>query len=382
MISLCMITKDEERFLARCLSSVQPIVDEIIVVDTGSVDRTREIAGLFNAKVFDFEWTDDYSAARNLSLSKASGDWIFSLDADEVISERDHRLFKSLIANSEPGFSAYSFVTRNYTNDTNHVGWIANDGHYKCEEAGCGWVPTDKVRLFPYHTKIQYEYAVHEMVEPSLHREDVEIRESRIPIHHYGPLLRNKKDLKMRAYYRIGRKKLHTSGENVVSLYELAIQAAILGETAEAIVLWEKFIALKSDMPEAFVHLATAYFQDNNYHSALQASKKALELAPEMKEALYNYSLCEFIIGDIGEAIAYLEYLLDSSPEFLPARFLLAAAHICSGNKQKGRKRFKELSQTEMGPNLNATCRELAQRLVDDNRIDSAKLLIETSQGL
>ena len=186
----------------------------------------------------------------------------------------------------------------------------------------------------------------------------------------------------MRAYYRIGRKKLHTLGENVVSLYELAIQAAILGETAEAIVLWEKFIALKSDMPEAFVHLATAYFQDNNYHSALQASKKALELAPEMKEALYNYSLCEFIIGDIGEAIAYLEYLLDSSPEFLPARFLLAAAHICSGNKQKGRKRFKELSQTEMGPNLNATCRELAQRLVDDNRIDSAKLLIETSQGL
>jgi tetratricopeptide (TPR) repeat protein len=220
------------------------------------------------------------------------------------------------------------------------------------------------------------------MVEPSLQRGGIKIEECGIPIHHYGPLIKNRAHSKMQAYYRIGQKKLNSSGEQTVSLYELAIQAANLGKPAEASRLWEKFIALKSDLPEAFVHLATAYFQNNNYHSALQASKKALELAPEMKEALYNYSLCEFIIGDIGEAIAYLEYLLDSSPEFLPARFLLAAAHICSGNKQKGRKRFKELSQTEMGPNLNATCRELAQRLVDDNRIDSAKLLIETSQGL
>ncbi|MGD8447496.1 MAG: glycosyltransferase family 2 protein, partial [Desulfobacterales bacterium] len=84
-----MITRNEEQFLQRCLDSVQGIVDEIVVVDTGSVDRTIGIARSFCARIYHFEWTEDFSAARNFSLSKANGDWIFSLDADETISEQD-----------------------------------------------------------------------------------------------------------------------------------------------------------------------------------------------------------------------------------------------------------------------------------------------------
>ena len=83
-LSICMIVKNEELNLAKCLMSVKPVADEIIVVDTGSTDKTKAIASALGAKVFDFTWTNDFSEARNYSLSKASGDWILVLDADEI----------------------------------------------------------------------------------------------------------------------------------------------------------------------------------------------------------------------------------------------------------------------------------------------------------
>lgn len=94
-ISLCMIVKNEEEVLARCLNSVKKAVDEIIIVDTGSVDETKKIAKSFGAKVYEFEWIDDFSAARNYSFSFASCDYIIWLDADDVISPQD---LKKLIA--------------------------------------------------------------------------------------------------------------------------------------------------------------------------------------------------------------------------------------------------------------------------------------------
>ena len=74
-LSLCMIVRDEEAVLARCLQSVRAAVDEMILVDTGSLDGTREIAGGFTEKIYDFTWIDDFSAARNYAVSKASGDY-------------------------------------------------------------------------------------------------------------------------------------------------------------------------------------------------------------------------------------------------------------------------------------------------------------------
>ena len=84
-LSLCMIVKDEEPVLERCLESVRGLFDEIVVIDTGSVDRTREIALSFGAFVYDFPWRDDFSAARNFSFSKATGNYLFWMDADDVL---------------------------------------------------------------------------------------------------------------------------------------------------------------------------------------------------------------------------------------------------------------------------------------------------------
>ena len=95
-ISLCMIVKNEERVLKRCLDSVRDLVDEIIIVDTGSTDATKRIAAGYTDKIYDLTWNDDFSAARNFAFSKATKEYIYSADADEVLSEENRRRFRLL----------------------------------------------------------------------------------------------------------------------------------------------------------------------------------------------------------------------------------------------------------------------------------------------
>ena len=113
-ISLCMIVKNEEDVIARCLDSVSRCVDEIIIADTGSSDRTKEICRDFTDKIFDFEWTDDFSAARNFSFSKATGDYLMWLDADDVVSSENIGLLKELkktLAQKNPDVVMCRYVT-------------------------------------------------------------------------------------------------------------------------------------------------------------------------------------------------------------------------------------------------------------------------------
>lgn len=95
-ISLCMIVRDEEAVLERCLESVQDLVEEIIIVDTGSVDRTKEIARNFTEQIYDFTWRDDFAAARNFAFSKGKMEYLLWMDADDVFPEGEKRKFFDL----------------------------------------------------------------------------------------------------------------------------------------------------------------------------------------------------------------------------------------------------------------------------------------------
>lgn len=95
-ISLCMIVKNEEKVLKRCLDSVADLCEEIIIVDTGSMDRTKEIARKYTDRIYDFQWIDDFSAARNYAFSKATQEYIYSADADEVLDEENRQRFRVL----------------------------------------------------------------------------------------------------------------------------------------------------------------------------------------------------------------------------------------------------------------------------------------------
>ncbi|MDR1927204.1 MAG: glycosyltransferase family 2 protein [Oscillospiraceae bacterium] len=95
-VSLCMIVKDEEAVLARCLSGVKALVDEIIIVDTGSGDKTKEIARQFTGGIYDFAWNDNFAAARNFAFSKGTGDYLMWLDADDILLPEDAARFLAL----------------------------------------------------------------------------------------------------------------------------------------------------------------------------------------------------------------------------------------------------------------------------------------------
>jgi len=145
-ISVCLIVRNEEKFLDACLASVRGLADEIIVVDTGSTDRTVDIAREHRAQVHHFAWCDDFGAARNAALLHATGDWVLMLDADETLPESSHAALRRLIV--EPAVMAWRLP-------------IMDHGS---EDQGCSYVP----RLFRNAPALFYLGRIHEQVYGSI----------------------------------------------------------------------------------------------------------------------------------------------------------------------------------------------------------------------
>jgi tetratricopeptide (TPR) repeat protein len=374
-VSLCMIVKDEEKHLAKCLQSIKTIADEIMVADTGSSDRTRELANIFGAKVFDFTWRDDFSSARNFSLSKASGDWILVLDADEVISANDYPLLRELTSKKGKGPVAYSFVTRNYVNGVDYLKWNPNEG-VSGEEKGSGWFPSEKVRLFPRDSRFHFENAIHEVVEPTMLRHKIPILKCPVLIHHFGKLDEEKTFRKGTEYFALGKKKLDEKGSNLQSLKELAVQAGNLGRFVEAIVLWKQLLGLYPQLTEAYINLSAIYIKLSRYPEAAEASQEAIGIDPSCQEALINYSLAHYWMGNLRETISCLEEGMDSHRSTHPlALGLLSLSHILIGEKEKSRPFIQKL--TDMGFDFKDYLKKSAQELFATGREKDGKLLLE-----
>ena len=145
-LSVCLIARNEEKFLGTCLASVRGLADEIVVVDTGSTDRTVEIAKEHGALVDHFTWCDDFSAARNAALAHATGDWVLILDADETVPEKSHAALRALMANPKV------------------MGWRLPILESGFEQQGCSYVP----RLFRNAPALFFVGRVHEQIFPCI----------------------------------------------------------------------------------------------------------------------------------------------------------------------------------------------------------------------
>ena len=344
-LSLCMIVKNEQAFLGPCLNAIKTLVDEIVVFDTGSTDRSADIARIYGARVYDFSWCDDFSAARNASLDKAEGAWVLILDADEIIAPRDHDCLRQIITDGIESPCAYSFKTRNYCNLANAMDWQANDHGYPRQEAGIGWFPTSKVRLFPRYTGIRFSYPVHELVDPSVRAQGLPIVDCPVPIHHYGHLNEHRNARKARHYFHLGYAKLDQLGQDPAALRELAIQAGQLEKWTEAIELWQRFLKISPHQGNAYANLAGAYWQIGRYKQGALFSRKAIGAIPELKEGHYNLAVNLLMQDQPDTAAAILRDTLQKHPKYLAARFMLAATCIVLGDSHQARSIFAGLKR-------------------------------------
>ena len=208
-LSLCMIVKDAEETVGRAIKSALAVVDEVVVVDTGSTDNTRLIVEGYGARVVDFPWCDDFSAARNAGIAAAYGDWILVLDADEVLESIRPVEIGRLLSND----SAIAYYAR-----------VRN------EAPGRASTVSDKVRLFRSHPTIRYQYPIHEQIIPSItgvaEHEGGIFLPSPLSIVHFGGVERDEKGKRSRNQRLLSR-AIEGYPEQPYFRYQLACEMAL-----------------------------------------------------------------------------------------------------------------------------------------------------------
>jgi glycosyltransferase involved in cell wall biosynthesis len=156
-----MIVKNEEQTLSTCLDCLCDIMDEIIIVDTGSTDGTKEIAARYTSNIYDFEWCDDFAAARNFAFSKATGDYIYSADADEVIDKENQEKLKTLKQALIPEVELVQMI------------YVTSDTRHSTEN----FVRDYRPKLFKRLREFTWIEPIHETVnlDPVVYNSDIEI---------------------------------------------------------------------------------------------------------------------------------------------------------------------------------------------------------------
>ncbi|MBT8342566.1 MAG: glycosyltransferase, partial [Desulfatitalea sp.] len=362
-LSLCMIVRNEAKFLAACLHAAKPLADEIIVVDTGSNDRTADIARLYGAQVHAFSWCDDFAAARNAALGLSGAAWVLVLDADELIAAQDFEALRSLIRSQGQGVVAYTLQTRNYCNVANAIGWQANMGDYQACETGMGWFPSNKVRLFKRHPAVRFHFPVHERVEPSLRSAGIPIKNCPVPVHHYGHLDESRNLEKAKSYFSLGYAKLEEMKDDPAAVRELAVAAGQLERWDEAVGLWQRLLTLRPNFLEALVNLAAAYWQQGDYLKSLAWSRRAVAMDSNAREAHYNLGISRLMQGEFEAAVEVFQPLAHRHPTYFPAIFMLAAGHACCGRTDQARNLSQSLVRHMPREALAMALDDLALRL-------------------
>ncbi len=293
-LSLCMIVKDEEDNIRECLKNIRKAVDEIIVVDTGSSDKTPVIAEELGAKVYHFRWCNDFSAARNESIRHATGDYIIYIDADDRISEDDAEKIADL-RNKFPKKKDIAYSLKIMLPSPEK---ILNSAY--------------QVRIFPNLPDVRFEYPIHEQIVPSLKRKGIRGLFTDIVIEHKGyedyTLLRKKAKRNL----RILKELLSKDPDSWFAHYFLAQTYEVLNEKE----LCEFHI--KNSLTEECKKLDPNWF--------IGASLKYSQLLTEK--------------GDRKAAIELLRKLEEEFPDHDIVRFFIAEMDMEEGNYREALNRY------------------------------------------
>lgn len=268
-ITLCMIVKDEEKVLDRCLSSLDGLIDEIVIVDTGSTDNTKKISSKYTEYIYDFEWTNDFAEARNYALTKANGEWILILDADEYVESENLKEFINALKQRTDNNDAYEVKIYNFT------------GNY-----GEKIVQHKSARIFKNYAGISYSRAIHEQ----LVKKDSElgIGLCSLIIYHSGYLSKtvNEKNKAERNAALID-KEISISGNKAFDYFNLGNEYMGVGDTQKALSAYVKAYSKKKDFRYSWVSFCV--IQIINCLIILKRYKDALKVIADA-EGIYAQS--------------------------------------------------------------------------------------------
>lgn len=380
-ISLCMIVKNEEKNLPETLNSVKDYIDEIIIVDTGSTDNTVEVARSFGAKVYFYEWNDDFASARNEALRHANCEWILSIDADDTMNGSDILRFKEYLKETDAlGFSIpiFSKIEDRSLNINNTV-------------------VNYLVRIFKNDPRIRFSRRVHEFVDQSIYDIGGKIERIDLPVFHRGyadleilkkKIERNKRLLELaldenpsdhnlwvymgKTYVtlddldsaeRCYRKAIEIAEENrnrFGSLYFLQsayTDLAILvskDRMEEAIELFNRAITIDPNFPDTYYHLGMVYYNKGLFREAYEAFKKVFQV--DINKSMFAIShlgirgeltltmlqATALQLGLIREAIDYGNRVLEINPNNAAVLNNMGIAYMALGDRGIGKRFFEK----------------------------------------
>lgn len=289
-ISLCMIIRNEEKSLPGCLESVKHLVDEMIIVDTGSTDKSVEIAKSYGAKIFHYRWNNDFSEARNYALLHAKGDWILHLDADEELKKEDIPLLKEIIKDKE----------------ANGVQCII----YNVQKDSSDFLISYFFRLFRNNMGVYYSGLIHETpIIPG------KLLCTNIGIIHYGYALNDEGwKSKTERNIRLLRKQLKESPNDPFIHFHLAKtyyqQQAFdmaLAESKEVLRSLSRDAFKTRPELEIFVLMACVLFNKGDFSESERMCLEAMQINPDYLDPYFFLGHIYSKLGDFEKAILYYE---------------------------------------------------------------------------
>ena len=367
-LTLCMIVKNEEATLSRTLDSVKDVVDEIVVLDTGSGDRTREIAQAAGARVYDFEWCDDFAAARNECLKYAQGNWILVLDADEVLvpqivpqikeAIKGDRLLLINLIRQEIGASQspYSLVSRLFRNRPGirfsrpyHA--MVDDSVAEMLQREPQWkivsLPDVAIYHSGYHKDAIAAKSKFQKAQAAMERYIAYYPNDAYACSKLGALYVESGQIARGINLLTRGLTAATIDDSIVYElnYHLGIayrkqeQLAKAKEHYQAAINIDVFPALKLG---AYNNLGNLFKDEGDLQAAEKAYKAALKIYPNFALGHYNLGLTLKAAGNLADAIAYYRQAIKLDPEHAEAHQNLAVALLKIGKMPESLAEFKK----------------------------------------
>lgn len=347
-----MITKNEADFLTQCLESVRILADEIVIVDTGSTDRTVDIARENGARVYHHSWEEDYSKHRNQSISYATGNWILIMDADEVIAKRDIGNIKKVLETVRA--DGFFFTLRNYESTSNIANLTINPGDYAEGKGFPGFIGCDLIRLFRNDPLIYFTGQVHETVTLSIAQSKKTTFNTGIPIHHYGKVRNDRVQRKQDSYLALGMKRLDENPHDHMAYKGLSDQLLELGMPQEALDIINRGLAVFPNRLDLHFNRGLALDRLDQHNEAEPEYLWVLSRQSDHLGACHNLGQIFFKKNQFEKVIHLLNMGIEKGLRHPAFFLLLGRAFDATGDCRKALENFERVREIQSNyPDVN-----------------------------